>query len=82
MARGAKSNGKGVGEIDGVTQKVGSGEHTDKTYVEVLTKSPKYAKYLTTEGKQDRLAVGKFTKWAMRGELSIAKEVAKTGASE
>ena len=71
-----------VGEVGGCPRKVAFGEHKDKTYVEVLTKNPKYAEYLMNEGRHGRLEVKKFAKRIQRGEISIVAEVGEEGSFE
>ena len=46
-----------VEKTDGGIQTIGFGDHSDKTFVEVLTKDPRYAEYLIDEGRQDHLSM-------------------------
>ena len=80
--REARNPAEEFNKIAGATQKVGCGEHTDKGYVEVLKRSPKYEDYLMTDGKHYHLEVKKFTYWIKRGELSIVKDVARAEVPE
>ena len=81
-ARRETQRGGEVGKVDVETQKVGFGDHTDKTYVAVLTKNPKYAEYLMGEGRRRRLEMKKFTDRVERKNIPIVAKEVKEEASE
>ena len=66
----------------GARTKEASERAKNKIYAEVLTMTPKYAEYLTTEGHQSHLEVKKSTNWINRKEFSIEKDVLQTGSSK
>ena len=71
-----------VEKIDGETQSLGFGGHSDKTYDEVTKKNPKYAEYLMGKGWRGRSAEKKFAERTNRKEIAIVSKEEKVGSSE
>ena len=66
-----------VRKIDGAAHALGFGDHSDKTYEELMTKNPKCAESLLGAGRRDHLDTKKFTDRTSRWNISLVSKEEK-----